>query len=226
MTSIKNLVIFGAHGKVGQQLVQLVASTACHIHVTAIVRNDEQAATIKGFSKENNIDTQEFNLESASVDEIADVIRRSDAVVFSVGSRGQNLMQVDLDAAVRTFEASVLAQVRRVIVVSAIHADKREFIRKSPILNYYLAKHYADRILINEFSEKLDFTILKPTKLTDEPASGKIRLIKSMDEPTGEVSRANVAKVIYEVLDNTNTFGKSYDFADGELEITSTATFV
>ena len=70
-------------------------------------------------------------------------------------------MQVDLDAAVKTFEASVEAQVRRFIIISALHADNREFFSKLGLRNYYIAKHYADRILVDEFSDKLDYTIFE-----------------------------------------------------------------
>ena len=83
------------------------------------------------------------------------MIKNHDAVVFTVGSAGKNLLQVDLDAAVKTFEAMVEANVRRFIIISAIRAEDRDFGAKSGIRNYFIAKHYADRILIDEFSEKL-----------------------------------------------------------------------
>ena len=105
-------------------------------------------------------------------------------------------MQVDLDAAVKTFEASVEAQVRRFIIISALHADNREFFSKLGLRNYYIAKHYADRILVDEFSDKLDYTILKPTSLSDDAATGK-----------SESSRAQTRRL---VLSPEQTWPKSF----------------
>ena len=71
----------------------------------------------------------------------------------------------------------------------------------------------------DEFSDKLDYTILKPTSLSDDAATGKIRIIKSIDEEIGTITRADVAKVIYEIVNDKDTFGKSYNIANGDLDI-------
>ncbi|KAF6071835.1 NADH(P)-binding family protein [Candida albicans] len=208
MSTVKNIIVFGSHGKIGQQFVRLLADKTSVFRGTAVVRNDEQATTIKSITA-----------NSLTVGEIASAIKGHDAVVFTVGSAGKNLLQVDLDAAVKTFEASVEAQVRRFIIISALHADNREFFSKLGLRNYYIAKHYADRILVDEFSDKLDYTILKPTSLSDDAATGKIRIIKSTDEEIGTITRADVAKVIYEIVNDKDTFGKSYNIANGDLDI-------
>lgn len=216
---MSNIVIFGSHGKIGQQLVRLIAGANSTLRATAVVRNDEQAKTIASIASAN-VSTTNFTLDDSTVSEIASVIKGHDAVVFSVGSAGKNLLQVDLDAAVKTFEATVEANVRRFIIISALRAEDRDFGAKSGIRNYYIAKHYADRILVDEFNKKLDFTILKPTALSDEPATGKIRFIGKKDTDIGKVTRADVAKVIYEIINLDSTYGKSYDFANGDLDIT------
>lgn len=221
MSTVKNIIVFGSHGKIGQQFVRLLADKTSVFRGTAVVRNDEQATTIKSITANSpNVSSLNFTLDNASVGEIASAIKGHDAVVFTVGSAGKNLLQVDLDAAVKTFEASVEAQVRRFIIISALHADNREFFSKLGLRNYYIAKHYADRILVDEFSDKLDYTILKPTSLSDDAATGKIRIIKSTDEEIGTITRADVAKVIYEIVNDKDTFGKSYNIANGDLDIT------
>ncbi|ODV65772.1 NAD(P)-binding protein [Hyphopichia burtonii NRRL Y-1933] len=220
---VKNLLVFGAHGKVGQQLVRQIANYKSQYQVTAVVRNTEQATILAAI--DNSLKTKQLTVDTASVQELADTIKGHHAVVFAAGSAGKDLLKVDLDGAVKTFEASVLAQVKRYILVSAIHADIRESFQESQLRDYLIAKHYADRILVNEFKDKLDFTILKPTYLSDEEASGKIRIINSADDFGSTVSRANVAKVILEIVDSKNTFGRSYDFEDGDSEISNPATF-
>ncbi|KAG2730863.1 hypothetical protein G9P44_006012 [Scheffersomyces stipitis] len=222
---MSRIVIFGAHGKVGQQLVKLIASRSSPYRATAVVRNQEQANHIQEIAqKSSNISTKLFTVDSASIGDLVEVIVGHDAVVFTAGSGGKNLLQVDLDGAVKTFEASVIAEVRRFIIVSAIYADSREFFEKSPIRNYYIAKHYADRILEAEFKDELDYTILRPSLLKDDPPQGKIKVLSEGDE-SGSVTRADVARVIFEIIDNKVTFGRGYDFNNGDSDITDPETF-
>ncbi|KAK6197856.1 uncharacterized protein RJT21DRAFT_122662 [Scheffersomyces amazonensis] len=219
----KNIIVFGAHGKIGQLFVTLASNQH---KVSAVVRNHEQASQINSIaSVAHNVKSHQLTIDEASVEEISHLIKGHDVVVFTAGSAGKNLLQVDLDGAVKTFEASVLANVRRYILISAIHAESRQFIAKSPIKNYYIAKHYADRILINEFNNSLDFTILKPTQLVDNKPTGKIQLFTNDNEPIGTVTRADVASVILKVIGLSNTFGKSYNFANGTLSIDNESTY-
>lgn len=215
MSSVyKNIVIFGSHGKIGQQLVRLISQPTSSYRATALVRNSDQADQIlKISSNSSNITTKEFTFDNASVEEISDVIRGHDAVVFTAGSGGKALLLVDLDGAVKTFEATVKANVRRYVLISAVHADKRETFSKSGLRDYYIAKHYADRILVNEFKDDLDYTILRPTSLTDDEPTGKIRQINAGDE-LGTITRADVAKVIYDTIGDEKTFGKGIDFGN------------
>lgn len=217
---MNKIIVFGAHGKVGQNLISQASKSAAGYKITSIIRNQAQAERISELSNSNsNFTTKELTLDSASVNDLAATIKGHDAVVFTAGSGGKDLLKVDLDGAVKTYEASVAADVRRFIMVSALHADKRETFDNLPIRNYFIAKHYADRILIDEFSDKLDFTILRPTALTDDPATGKIRIVNEVEESNGSVTRADVAATILEVLSKTSTYGKSYDFKNGDSDI-------
>lgn len=224
MSTFKNLIVFGAHGKVGQHLIRLVAKLS--INATAVVRNDEQATTIKNISSGSpNIASSKLDLADASVADLVSAIKGHDAVVLTVGSGGKNLLQIDLDGVVKAFEATVEAKVRRLVIVSALFAEHRETGLKSGLRNYYIAKHYADRILIDEFGNKLDYTIVKPTLLTDESPTGKIRVLKSISEDNGSITRADVAQVLVDILGFKDTFGKSYDIANGDKRIDDPNTF-
>lgn len=214
--SIKSVIVFGAHGLIGQHFVRLASSAG--LKTTAVIRNSEQAATIKLLG--SNIATKNFTVDEATVEEISKSISGNDAVVITVGSRGKNLLGVDLDGVVKVYEASTLANVRRLVLISAAHAEDREWFSKTSLHNYYIAKHYADRILQYEFKDKLDFTILKPTRLTDGASTGKIKFLEPR-EGDAEVHREDVAQVILNILDKKATFGKSYDFANGDKDIDS-----
>lgn len=217
--TINNIVIFGAHGKVGQHLICQLTKAAT-ANITAVVRNQEQAENLAKISNNSSkLISKQLTVDEANVSQLTETISGNDAVVFTSGSRGKELLKVDLDGAVKVFEASVLAKVRRLILVSAIYADNREMFHNSGLRNYYISKHYADRILKNEFAKLLDFTILKPSALTDGEATGKIHVHKDSSEPVGSVTRADVAGVIVEILEKSSTYGKSIDFSNGEESI-------
>lgn len=212
---VKNVIVFGATGQIGKLLLKELVSS--NLKPTAVVRSAEQEKTMSAIS--NQITSVNLALDNASVKDIATVIEGHDAVVFTAGSGGKNLLQVDLDGAVKTFEATRIAKVRRLVLISAIHADDREYFSKSPLHNYYIAKHFADRILMNEFQNDLDFTILKPTALTNNEGTGKIKIIGPNEGLDSSIDRVDVARVIVQTLNNTKTFGKSYNIIQGDLDI-------
>lgn len=219
----KNIIVFGAHGRVGQRLIGVLAQNKRN--TTAVVRNDAQAQQIsKVAGGVDFVKTTHLDLAQTSVKELVSKVQGHDAIVLTVGSAGKNLLQVDLDAVVKTFEAAVEANVRRLVLVSAIFAESHEFFEFYKLRDYYIAKHYADRILINEFKDKLDYTILKPSLLTDGDGTGKIQIYKPGTEKES-IDRQDVAQLIFRVLDLKSTFGKSYNFTGGDLPIDSELTW-
>lgn len=218
---VKNVIVFGATGQIGKLLLKELVSS--NLNPTAVVRSTEQEKTVSNISSQ--ITSVHLTLDNASVKDIAKVIEGHDAVVFTAGSGGKNLLQVDLDGAVKTFEAARIASVRRLVLISALHADDREYFAKSPLRNYYIAKHFADRILMNEFQNDLDFTILKPSSLTNNEGTGKIRIIGPNEGLDSSIDRVDVARVIVQTLNNTKTFGKSYNIIQGDLDIRDPTIF-
>ncbi|CUM50821.1 unnamed protein product [Debaryomyces tyrocola] len=212
---VKNVIVFGATGQIGKLLLKELVSS--NLKPTAVVRSAEQEKTMSAISSQ--ITSVNLALDKASVKDIATLIEGHDAVVFTAGSGGKNLLQVDLDGAVKTFEATRIAKVRRLVLISAIHADDREYFSKSPLHNYYIAKHFADRILMNEFQNDLDFTILKPSALTNNKGAGKIKIIGSNEGLDSSIDRVDVARVIVQTLNNTKTFRKSYNIIQGDIDI-------
>lgn len=218
---VKNVIVFGATGQIGKLLLKELVSS--NLNPTAVVRSTEQEKTVSNISSQ--ITSVNLTLDNASVKDIAKIIEGHDAVVFTAGSGGKNLLQVDLDGAVKTFEAASIASVRRLVLISALHADDREYFAKSPLRNYYIAKHFADRILMNEFQNDLDFTILKPSSLTNNEGTGKIRIIGPNEGLDSSIDRVDVARVIVQTLNNTKTFGKSYNIIQGDLDIKDPTIF-
>jgi uncharacterized protein YbjT (DUF2867 family) len=66
----------------------------------------------------------------------------------------------------------------------------------------------------------LDWTILRPGRLTDAPATGRIRLAAA-PVPAGTISRADVAAVIAALLDQPGTRHQTLELVGGDTPVTA-----
>ena len=76
---------------------------------------------------------------------------------------------------------------------------------------YYEAKTEADARVA---ASGLDYTIVRPGGLTDEPGSGRVRV--GEDLGTGTVPRADVAALLAAVLAEDAAIGKAFDLLSGD----------
>jgi uncharacterized protein YbjT (DUF2867 family) len=209
---MKKILIIGANGKVGRILTEKFKIDPAFTPF-AFIRNNDQARFFKEMGVDHILGSVEGTVES-----IAKAMTGMDAIIFTAGSGGNTgydkTLSVDLDGAVKTMEAALKANVKRYVMVSAIHADNREAWDVSKIKPYYIAKHYADRILK---TIGLDYTILRPGRLLDEPGTGNINTTNP--EAQKQVPREDVAMLVVEVLKHDNTIGKIIKFNEGETPI-------
>jgi uncharacterized protein YbjT (DUF2867 family) len=77
---------------------------------------------------------------------------------------------------------------------------------------YQQAKHDADEALR---ASGLDWTIVRPGPLTNEPGTGYVELAPRLGRG-GEVPRDDVALVLLESLDAPNTVGVAFEVLAGE----------
>lgn len=136
-----------------------------------------------------------------------------DAVYFVSGSRGKNLLQIDLHGAIKTMQAAEKARVKRYILLSSVFALQPEHWNESFLSNltdYNIAKHYADLYLTTQTN--LDYTILQPGALKEELGTGKIET--NVTSP-GSNSIANVVDTLVVILANDSTIGKVILMHDG-----------
>ena len=66
-------------------------------------------------------------------------------------------------------------------------------------------------------SSGLAWTIIRPGRLTDDPATGLVAL--GPDVGRGDVTRADVAAVLAAVLDEPGTIGKQWNLVNGETPV-------
>lgn len=209
---MKKVLIIGANGKVGKKLTKQL-NEASEFAPVALFRSEDQ----KGFFEELGVDYQIVSLED-SVDVIADAMTGADAIVFSAGSGGKTgydkTLAIDLDGAVKAMDAAENAGVKRFVLVSALNTDDRSAWNDSEMKPYYVAKHYADRILK---SSNLDYTIVRPGQLLDDAGTGKVTTTNPAANKS--VPREDVASLIVEVLKHDNTIGKIVEFNQGDTPI-------
>ena len=204
--------LIGANGQVGKHIVNLLQASEKH-EVTAMVRSEEQAQQLE----QQGINTVLANLEG-SVDDLAEAMKGSDAVIFSAGSGGKTgpdkTLLVDLDGAVKSMEAAEKVGVSRYIMVSAFKVYDRDSWKDSPIKPYMVAKHYADRLLV---ASNLNYTIFGPGLLLNEPGTGKVAVGNELEK--GSIPREDVARAVVASLDEERTYKKVIGLMSGESEI-------
>lgn len=209
----QNVLIIGANGKIGR-LTSAKMAKSVNFQAVAGIRNEDQAS----YFSELGLNHRLIDLEG-SVEKLTEIFQDIQAIVFTAGSGGatgdDKTLTVDLDGAVKCMEAAEAAGVKRFIMVSAIHADNRGTWEATGIKPYYIAKHYADRILKNS---SLDYTILRPARLLDGPGTGKVSINSQSGAPL-EVFREDVAEVILHVLVERRFIGCTIDLINGEQSI-------
>jgi len=209
-----NVLIIGANGKIGRIVAERMKSSA-QFRPTAYIRKEEQ----KAFFDAMEVPVEVASLES-SVDEIARAMKGKDAIVFTAGSGGKTgydkTLEIDLDGAVKSMIAAEQVGIKRFVMVSAYLADERSRWNASGIKPYYIAKHFSDLELQRT---SLDYTILRPVRLTDDKGSGKVT-IKAIPEGIQKtIPREDVATTILEVLEHPETIGKIMVMSTGETPI-------
>ncbi|HEX6229424.1 MAG TPA: SDR family oxidoreductase [Solirubrobacterales bacterium] len=205
-----NLAIAGGHGKVGLQLGRLLSERGNSVR--GLIRNLDQAEDLRAAGVEPVL----CDLESD--DDVADAVRGCDGLVFAAGagpgSGPERKRTMDLGGALKLIEAARAEGSRRYVMVSAMGAANPPAEGGGDFGEYLRAKAEADRALAES---GLDFTIVRPGRLTDQPPTGLIRVGAELGR--GEVSRADVAATLAAVLNADNTIGKTFELLRGETPI-------
>jgi len=193
------VVVAGGHGKIGLRLLRLLAAEG-HQPV-GIVRNPDHVSDLADAGAEPVV----LDLEQAAADDVAEVVRGADVAVFAAGagpgSGAARKLTVDRDAAVLLADAAVAAGTRRFLVVSsmgAVEPEPGEDLQVTAAASddevfalYLRAKGAADAAVR---SRDLDWVIVRPGSLRDDPGSGRVMLAPTV--PRGSVSRDDVAAVL------------------------------
>jgi uncharacterized protein YbjT (DUF2867 family) len=205
------VAIAGGHGQIALRLARTLKERGDE--VVALIRNPDHAAD----AEEAGAEPAVVDLEHASEDEVAEAIAGSDAVVFAAGagpgSGPERKETMDYGGAVRLIEAARKAGARRYVIVSSMGADAGAQ-GDDTFAVYLRAKGRADDAVR---ASGLEWTVVRPGRLTDDPGTGKVAL--GTDVPRGEVSRDDVAQVLAAVLHEPATAGQTFDLVGGDVPV-------
>lgn len=197
------VLVIGANGNTATRLVRRLAEGR-HDPV-AMIRDPAQRPKFDALGVPTVLGDLEYPIDHA--------VAGMDAVVFAAGSGGHTgtdkTVLVDHVGAIRSMVAAQMAGARRYVMLSSINNDIRS---TSPIAHYHKAKAHADHHLRET---DLDYTIVCPGRLTDEPATERLAITPEL-HGRGVTSRENLAAVLARCLDLDNTVGKTFSVLDGE----------
>ncbi len=205
-----DVVIAGGHGKIGLQLGKLLAERGDRVR--GLIRRAEQADDLV----EGGIEPILCDLEAES--DVAAKVKGGDAIVFAAGagpgSGAERKWTLDHGGAVKLIEAARAQSVRRYVIVSSMGAGDPPAEGGGVFGEYLRAKAKADRELE---ASGLDYTIVRPGSLTDEPPTGKVTIGNGLE--SGQIPRADVVAVLAAALPAANTVGKAFEVVSGETAV-------
>ncbi|MFI7000883.1 SDR family oxidoreductase [Nocardia sp. NPDC050175] len=207
-------VIAGGHGKIALLLAELL--TRRGDQVVSLIRNPAHAADVTAVGAEPAV----LDLEHADAADLLATVRGSDAVVFAAGagpgSTAERKYTVDRDGSVRLADTAERAGVRRFVQISTMGAGQPPTPGSDDIWAAYIdAKTQAEDDLRKR---ALDWTILRPGRLVDTAGTGLVTLA-APPVARGDISRADVAAVLAELLPATHTTGATLELVTGDTAI-------
>jgi len=219
------LTILAATGGIGRQLLEQ-ALAAGH-DVTAVVRNPKKLPRA--------VRTVTADLAAADPAALESAVAGADAVVSGLGPRSASETGVATRGTRAIVRAMQATGVRRIVVVSAApigtvpspgrpkpprHDPGDGFLMRnllSPLTKAAFRKPYADLALMEDVlrDSGLDWTVVRPPRLTDKPLSGTYRTAYGRNLRGGLfVSRADVAHLMLRVLEQPETIKQAIGIAN------------
>ena len=205
------MIIAGGHGKIALQLGTMLAARG--EQVRGLIRNPDHAADLEAAGVAPVV----WDLERDDPG-LAEVISGAGAVVFAAGagpgSGAPRKQTMDRDGAIRLIDACLQAGVRRYLMISAMGARDAPPSGGGVFGDYLRAKAQADQALA---ASGLDYTIIRPGALTDEPPTGRVALAPELAPAR---SRAPMWPACSSpCCDAPNTVRKTFDVTAGTTPI-------
>ena len=210
------VTVIGASGGIGREFVR--QATAADHEVTAVIRDSARSAVALREWERVPVGAP-GRLRVAVVDdlspgELVAAVSGRDAVVSALGPQGRSSDQTVNSRGVR---AAVMAMqeaaVTRIVAVSAapLFTDGsllfRAVLRR--VAWALFGAHYADLERMETVLREsgLDWTTVRPERLTDQAGTGRPTLMVDRPAPGLSVSRADIATAILQLLPDADSVG-------------------
>ncbi len=218
------LTIFAATGGIGRQALE--QAVAAGHDVTAVIRDP------KKLSEEVRIVTADLAAPDPTT--LQSAVEGADAVLSGLGPRSVSEAGIASQGTRAIVQAMKATDVRRIVVVSAAPVStvpspgrpkppKRDpgdgfFMRNllGTLIRTALRKPYADLALMEDIlrDSGLDWTVVRPPRLTDKPTTGTYRTAYGQNLRRGLlISRADVAHLMLRVLGQPETIKQAVGIA-------------
>ncbi len=187
------IFIIGVAGGVGRRIATQLARSGDE--PVGLVRKPEQAEVLAA----NGIQTTMGDVVAMSVDELAEKMLGCDAVIYSAGAGGKGgpeaTTQVDGNGPGKLAAAAKRAGIRRFILVSVFPEAWRERHMNASFEHYMVEKKRAETELVRT---DLDWLIVRPSALTNEPGTGRVDL--GLAKIHTQIARDDLATTITAIL--------------------------
>ncbi|MCW1248857.1 SDR family oxidoreductase [Acaricomes phytoseiuli] len=212
------IAIAGGHGKIALLLGEQLAREGHR--AVGLIRKEEQAGELN----ELGIEPMLIDLESASAQELAERLKGFDAVVFAAGagpgSGAARKDTVDRGAAVLLADAAEAAGVPWLLQISAMSVETvRDGYHPEGMDAEFHAYLVAKLAVEDDLRARsaLNWTILRPGRLTDDSGTGDVTLKPSAER--GDVTRADVAAVIVALLNARAGVNQVLELVSGPTQV-------
>jgi len=206
------ILVVGAAGRTGSNIVRIALGhghdVTAFVHKTPLQITHERLTTVIG-------DVRDF-------DAVNDAVARKQGVAFAVSQGADGDRTVHEDGIANVVHAMAANEVRRLSAVSAAgtfaRTDKRLSIRYRALIATTMRAVYDDleEMELRIMASDLDWTIVRPVGLSDDPPSGTYRI--SLDglllPKTARISRADVAAVVIKALETDRYHRRAVVIAD------------
>ncbi len=210
---MSRIAIVGGHGQVARHL--LVELRRSEHTPVALVRKEEYREELESRGAEMRL----LDIEQQDASAFAAAFEGCDAVVFAAGGGPDGNLErkrtVDLEGSLKSIEGARKAGIERFVQVSAIDVDNPLPPDTGDVWRAYVeAKRDADAALRDS---DLAWTIIRPGRLTDEPATGLVALGPEVER--GDIPRADVAAVVAAVIGLESTVGQQWNLVSGQTPV-------
>src|SRR6187549_525635 len=178
---MSRIAVVGGHGQVARHL--LIALRRSEHDPVALVRREEYRAELESRGAEVRL----LDIERDDAAAFGKAFEGCAAVVFAAGGGPDGNVErkrtVDLEGSLKSIAGARTAGISRFVQVSAINVDDPLPEDTAEVWRAYVeAKRDADAALRDS---GLDWTIIRPGRLTDDPGTGLVSL--GPDIPRGEI---------------------------------------